>query len=142
MRTGSKRLHRVGDIDAWEGKRLAISAEVKQLHLRARDLDDLANFANATQKRNAIGIVFAIKFDDDVRTALAEQGVQTVDVTEMLKIVELWDSMKQRTAVASLIYYVTQVEKNRALEDRLTAFIEAIKAEGSSQPDARAGSDP
>jgi len=27
VRTGSKRLQRVGDIDGWEGARLAISAE-------------------------------------------------------------------------------------------------------------------
>ena len=41
VRTGSKRLQRVGDIDGWEGKRLAISAEVKQYILSANNVPDL-----------------------------------------------------------------------------------------------------
>ncbi len=42
----------------------------------------------------------------------------------MARIVDLWDPLKQRTAVASLTYYVTNVEKNSALAERL-AFLEA-----------------
>lgn len=127
VRTGSKRLQRVGDVDAWEGNRLAISAEVKQYHLRANDIDGLSAFANETQRRSAIGIIFAIAFDKEVREAMATQGVQTVDLTEMQRIVDLWDSMKQRIAVASLIYYVTQVEKNDPLSKRLLAFIQSVR---------------
>ncbi len=125
VRTGSKRLQRVGDVDAWEGNRLAISAEVKQFRLKLDDVEDLAAFANETQKRSAIGIVFALGFNPDARAAINAQGVQTVDLDEMQKIVDLWDSMKQRTAVASLIYYVTQVEKSKPLEIRLTEFLKA-----------------
>jgi len=38
VRTGSRRLQRVGDIDGWEGARLAISAEVKQLRAKLQQL--------------------------------------------------------------------------------------------------------
>ena len=48
VRTGSKRLQRVGDIDCWEGSRLAISAEVKQLILKPDAVADIEGFANAT----------------------------------------------------------------------------------------------
>jgi hypothetical protein len=46
VRTGSKRLQRVGDIDGWEGARLAISAEVKQFEIKAEDVPDLEAFGN------------------------------------------------------------------------------------------------
>jgi hypothetical protein len=35
----------------------------------------------------------------------------------------MWDPLKQRTAVASLVYYVTNIEKNSALAERLAAFL-------------------
>jgi hypothetical protein len=34
VRTGSKRLQRIGDVDGWEGARLAISAEAKQFEIK------------------------------------------------------------------------------------------------------------
>jgi hypothetical protein len=43
----------------------------------------------------------------------------------MVRIVELWDPLKQRTAVTSLVYYVRHVEKSSALAERLTAFLNA-----------------
>src|SRR5690606_7197609 len=62
VRTGSKRLQRVGDIDAWEGSRLAISAEVKQFELKSDDVPDLEAFAHAAAQRGAIGIIAALGF--------------------------------------------------------------------------------
>jgi hypothetical protein len=50
-RTGSKRLQRVGDVDGWEGGRLAISAEVKQYALSIDDTRDLESFSNAIGQR-------------------------------------------------------------------------------------------
>ncbi len=125
VRTGSKRLQRVGDIDGWEGARLAISAEVKQLVLKTADVADLEAFGNETGRRGALGAVFALGFDPAARGAVEGLGLKALDVYDMVRIVELWDPLKQRTAVTSLVYYVRLVEKNSALSDRLAAFLSA-----------------
>jgi hypothetical protein len=128
VRTGSKRLQRVGDIDGWEGARLAISAEVKQFELRPGDVPDLEGFAHETARRGALGIVVALEFKDGVQDQLEALGVKALDADDLLRIVELWDPLKQRTATTSLVYYARHVEKNSSLGDRLDAFlIEAAK---------------
>lgn len=123
VRTGSKRLQRVGDVDAWEGSRLAITAEVKQYVLKEDAVEQLAGFANSGTSRGAISLVCALGFEERVREKLEELGLHPLDLDDMRYVVDLWDPMKQRTAVASLTYYVKHVEKNSALGDRLDAFI-------------------
>lgn len=123
VRTGSKRLQRVGDIDGWEGARLALSAEVKQFELKPEDVADLRSFANATGQRGALGIVAALGFRDGVRDELGGLGLKLLAVDDMLRIVELWDPLKQRTATASLVYYARHVEKNSSLADRLDTYL-------------------
>lgn len=123
VRVGGKRLQRVGDIDAWEGSRLAITAEVKQYILTAEHTTQFANFANEANKRGAIGIVFSLGFEDGVREAIEDLGVRALDIEDIQAIVGIWDPMKQRTAVASFTYYVKHVEKSSALSERLDAFI-------------------
>jgi hypothetical protein len=125
VRTGSKRLQRVGDIDGWEGARLAISAEVKQRTLTLTDIPDLEAFANETGRRGALGAVVALSFNPGVRDAIEGLGVKPLDIHDVVRIVELWDPLKQRVAVASLVYYVRHVEKNSALTERLAKFLEA-----------------
>jgi hypothetical protein len=128
VRTGSKRLQRVGDIDGWEGARLAISAEVKQFEFKASDIPDLEAFAHETGRRGALGLVVALEFKDGARDKLEAMGVKALDADDLLRIVELWDPVKQRTATTSLVYYARHVEKNSSLGDRLDAFlIEAAK---------------
>jgi len=124
VRTGSKRLQRVGDIDGWEGGRLAISAEVKQYALALGHVPDLGDFANQTGRRGALGVVFALAFEEGARPALAGLGLKTVDPADMIRIVELWDPLKQRTAAMSLAYYVQHVEKNSSLTARLDDFLD------------------
>ncbi|MGO7367080.1 hypothetical protein [Rhizobium leguminosarum] len=132
VRTGSKRLQRIGDVDAWEGGRLAISAEVKQFALKVGDVPDLEAFANATGRRGALGIVAALSFEAGAREAVEALPVRALDVNDLLRIVELWDPVKQRTAVSSLIYYAKHVEKNSALSKRLEDFIkEATESWGA-----------
>jgi hypothetical protein len=123
VRTGSKRLQRIGDVDGWEGGRLAISAEVKQFELKLSDVPDLESFANATGRRGALGVIAALGFEEGVREALEAIGAIPLDRADMLRIVELWDPLKQRTAVSSLLYYAKHVEKNSSLAGRLEAFL-------------------
>ena len=124
VRTGSKRLQRVGDVDAWEGGRLAVSAEVKQYEISLDGVADLEAFANETGRRGALGLVVALGFEQGVRERLAGLGVQALDRGDLLRAVALWDPLKQRTAVASFVYYVTHVEKNSALGNRLGGFLD------------------
>ena len=129
VRTGSKRLQRVGDIDGWEGARLAISAEVKQFEIKPGDVPDLQGFAHETGRRGALGLVVALDFKDDAKSQLEALGVKALNSDDLLRIVELWDPVKQRTATTSLVYYARHVEKNASLGDRLDAFlIEAAKS--------------
>jgi hypothetical protein len=124
VRTGSKRLQRIGDIDAWDGARLAISAEVKQYLLNADDIAKLQNFANDVTKRGSLGIVAALQFADGVRTTIEELELRALSIDDLIRIVDLWDPLKQRVAVSSLNYYFRHVEKNSSLFKRLEKFLE------------------
>jgi hypothetical protein len=134
VRTGSKRLQRVGDIDGWEGKRLAISAEVKQYGLPPDSVPDLEAFANEVGRRGALGLVAALNFDAGVRDMIEALGLRALDTDDLLRVVELWDPLKQRTAVSSLLYYATHVEKNSFLSLRLSEFLE-LASQASPPPD-------
>lgn len=125
VRTGSKRLQRVADVDAWDGARLAITAEVKQLRLTAKALAGLHGFANQATRRGAIGLVMALGFEPGVREQIEVLGLRALDVDNLLQVVALWDPLKQRTAVQSMVYYVKHVEKNGPLGKRLDEFIAA-----------------
>ncbi len=123
VRTGSKRLQRVGDVDGWDGSRLAVSAEVKQFAIRATDLPDLDSFVNDVGLRGAIGLVVALGFGDGTRERLEERGIRALDRDDVLRIVTLWDPAKQRIAVASMLYVFEHVEKNKSLVARFNAFL-------------------
>lgn len=131
VRTGSKRLHRVGDIDGWEGARLAMSVEVKQYVLSPDHIASLEAFANETGRRAALGIVAALGLDDGVRERLDQLGVRSLDICDMQRTVALWRPLKQRAAVSSLIYYVRHVEKSAALASRIDAFLDDVASEWS-----------
>lgn len=125
VRTGSRRLQRVGDIDAWDGARLALSVEVKQFELRAEDAADLAGFAHETGRRSALGLIVALDYRPGAREAFEASGLKTLSRSDLHRIVSLWDPQKQRIAVTSLIYYARHVEKNAALGDRIDAFLQS-----------------
>lgn len=141
VRTGSKRLQRVGDIDGWDGARLAISAEVKQFEIKPNDVPDLEAFANATGQRGTLGIVAALGFKEDSRGQIEGMGLRPIDTDELLRIVELWDPLKQRTAAASLVYYARHVEKNSSLADRIDRFLLGA-AKRPDEPAERVGTWP
>jgi hypothetical protein len=123
VRTGSKRLQRVGDIDGWEGARLAISAEVKQFEVIPDTLLDLEGFANDTGRRGALGLLVALGFKDGADEIVINMGLRALDLQGLIQIVDLWDPLKQRTAVSSLIYYAKHIEKNSSLAERVEEFV-------------------
>jgi hypothetical protein len=133
VRTGSKRLQRVGDVDGWDGARLAMSAEVKQYVVSHDTLADLEEFANATGRRGTLGVIVALGFEEQAREELSAKGLVALDIEDMRRTVELWDTLKQRTAVASLVYYARHVEQNATLIDRIDAFLEQAEEDWERQ---------
>lgn len=125
VRTGSRRLQRIGDVDGWDGGRLAVTAEVKQYVLSGMVTQDFTVFAHSASKRGAIGIVFAISFGDGVRAQLESLGLQALDLEDVQRALALWDTIKQRIAITSLFYYIRHVEKNSALIKRVEEFVDA-----------------
>ena len=47
----------------------------------------------------------------------------------MLRTVALWDPLKQRTPVSSLVYYARHMKRNVALTKRIEAFLERVAGE-------------
>lgn len=129
VRTGSKRVGGVGDIDAWEGDRLIISAEAKHYKLTADVLPDLAGFADAVLKRKAIGIVVAEDFEEEVRRGLKDRGLVPLSRQQLVELVSLWDPIKQRIAAQAFIYYASHVEQNAALAARIQKFVTQLTPE-------------
>ena len=123
MRSGSKRLQRIGDVDGWDGGRLAISAEVKQYVLTADDVSTLVVFANSTNSHGSIGIVATLGFDSGVRDQVEILALIPTDKNDILQIIALWDTVKQRIASTSRFYYIRHVEKNSTLIERVEAFV-------------------
>lgn len=127
VRTGSSRRQRVGDIDAWDGERLAVTAEVKAYTLTAGDIDDLSDFAHEVNRREAIGLVVAFGFEEEAREQLLESGVKPLSIEDLVGIVDLWDPAKQRIATKSFVYYAHHVEQNNVLITRVDEFLEEIE---------------
>jgi len=124
VRTGSRRRQRVGDIDAWDGERLAITAEVKSFEVTEETLEALAVFANEVGRREAIGLLVSQGFSGKARNAAEAAGLRPLDREDLIHIVSLWDPAKQRIAVESLVYYAAHVEKNSVLLGRLREFLD------------------
>lgn len=123
LHTGSKRLNRIGDIDAWDGSALAVSAEAKHYQITEAHLSQFAEFVEKVRRHSAIGIVAALGFTADARESLEAEGVRAVDSDELLRMVSLWDPAKQRIAVSNLLYYAQHVEGNSRLIGRLKTFL-------------------
>ena len=126
VRTGSKRVGGIGDIDAWDGDRLILSAEAKHTLFTGTDVASLEGFTNAITKRKAIGLVVAEAFTDDARQQFTDKGLHALSRADLINLVAIWDPMKQRIAAQSYLYYASHVEQNAALTTRVKAFIESV----------------
>lgn len=127
VRAGGERIGKIGDVDGWDGVRLAISAEVKQYAFRENHLPAIARFLSSVAERGAVGIVAAIEFDEPSRASLDGDGIVPLSVLEMLKIVKLWDLAKQRIAVAAFSYFIDAVEGSAPLYQRYKTFLEDVE---------------
>lgn len=137
VRTGSKRVGRIGDIDARDGELLVLSAEVKQYKLELAEVPGFAQFSSQVNDQGALGLVVALDFEDGARDALLELQLEPVSIADLIERVRLWDSLKQAIAVQALLYYVHYIEKSSALYKRLRTFLDgldSIAAEVVAEP--------
>ncbi|WP_304270957.1 hypothetical protein [Brevundimonas naejangsanensis] len=126
VRAGGERIGKVGDVDGWDGVRLAISAEVKQYLFKENDLPTVAKFLANVAERGSVGIIAALDFDLNARQALEDVGIIPLSVPEMLKIVKMWDLAKQRIAVAAFSYFIDAVEGSAPLYERYKSFLSDV----------------
>lgn len=123
VRTGSSRVKGIGDVDAWEGRRLAISAEVKHYRFTATDVDGIKKFIGKVQERGAMGLVVATSFEANAVDLISAQGLRAVDLADVSRIVALWDPLKQRAALNAFEYAIWQKELSIDLGERLDEFL-------------------
>lgn len=123
VRTGSARVSGIGDIDAWEGKKLTLSAEVKQFKFKVGDVDELKKFIENVRMRGAMGLVVAISFEDDAVALLEQQGMRALSRDDLMRTVSLWDPVKQRAALNAFEWAVVQKELSIELGQRLDEFL-------------------
>jgi hypothetical protein len=130
VRVGAKRVQRVGDIDAWDGRRLIISAEVK--HFRVDDAEGFGPFAAEVKRRGAMGMIVAQSFAKGVPQGLDGLGLRPLDLEDLRRLVSVWDPLKQRIAVNAFVYYVAHREQNSALLARTRAFLATLGMNGNN----------
>ena len=123
VRTGSSRLKGIGDIDAWEGKKLTISVEVKHFVFNATDLEEIEQFVQKVRQRGALGLVVATDFAAGVREDVATAGLVPLAVEDLVRIVTLWDPVKQRAALNAFEWAIVQKEQSTGLIERFNEFL-------------------
>ena len=125
-RAGSARTRGVGDIDAWEGDRLVMSAEVKHFVVAANDVSDFTHFAANVVERGALGFVVAEDFQGGLRDEIEMLGLHALSRVDLLRIVSLWDPLKQRAALNAFQWVVVHKEQNSGLIDRVQHFLDSV----------------
>ncbi|ACC72576.1 hypothetical protein PPMP20_26565 [Paraburkholderia phymatum] len=122
-RTGSKRVHRIGDIDAWDGSRLVKTCEVKHFKVMTADAIDFTAFAGEAGKRRAGAYLVAEDFEsEETRSAIEELGVKTMTLEDLKHHVSVWDPLKQQIALQAFEYFITHREQNSSLTSRFRQF--------------------
>ncbi|MGN7161939.1 restriction endonuclease, SacI family [Sphingomonas sp. SAFR-052] len=126
VRTGGARVKGIGDIDAFEGERLTISAEVKAFRFAQDDLEHTEHFITESLQRGALGLIVAIGFVDGVANMVRDRGVIPVTPEDLLRTVALWDPVKQRAALNAFEWAIVHKEQSPDLIGRYRDFLEEV----------------
>lgn len=133
VRTGSKREKRVGDIDARDGEKLVLSAEVKQYVVGDKDLGEFGEFSKLIAQHQALGLVVALGFKEDAAKKIAGMGLEPLSRDDLIERVRIWDPLKQRIAISAILYYANFREQNSVLYGRIQEFIANAEAANTSK---------
>lgn len=124
--SGSSRVGAAGDVDGWTGGSLALSVEVKDLHISVDDLSQFDQFRKQLLRwPNATAVVLARSLDDKAETWLAERNILSLDRPRMASNVSYWDLPKQRMAVREFLYFLNVIQNNAKLIARFSDFCES-----------------
>ncbi|MBW7849953.1 MAG: hypothetical protein H3C38_05605 [Rhodospirillales bacterium] len=123
VRTGSAREAGIGDIDAWEGDQLVISAEVKHYVVTGAIQEEIEFFVSEVRQRGALGLVIAEDFRDGARETIEALGITPLSRADLVRIVALWDPLKQRAALNAFQWVVVHREQNGPLIERVARFL-------------------
>lgn len=126
VRTGGARVKGIGDIDAFEGERLTISAEVKAFRFGQDDLEHTEHFITETLQRGALGMIVAVGFLDGVADMVRDRGIVPVTPDDLLRTVALWDPVKQRAALNAFEWAIVHKEQSPDLISRYRDFLEEV----------------
>lgn len=128
VRTGSARQKGIGDIDAWEGDRLIITAEVKHFVVTREQAQLFDHFSHEVRQRAALGILVAEDFHSGARESIEAIGLQAISLSDLIRIVTLWDPLKQRAALNAFQWVVVHREQSPGLIKRLDEFLGRVGA--------------
>ena len=135
VRDGSKREGRVGDVDVWDDRgQLIVTAEAKHFIMNLGNAVELGGFAAEALRRNALGLVIALGFQEGVREKIESIGLRPMDLDDMHSVVELWDPSRQRAAISAMDYYFRRIEKKAALIERFDNFRTELAAGDNAPP--------
>jgi len=123
VRTGSKRVGGIGDIDAWDGDRLVLTAEAKHSKFTFDDVAGIAGFLSGVTRNRATGMVVADTFDELAKQALTKADITPLSRQDLVRFVSLWDPLKQRIAARSFLFYASHIEQNGPLSRRVREFM-------------------
>lgn len=126
VRVGGSRVDGVGDVDAWEGRQLVSTAEVKHFTFTREKVTDITSFIRKSRERNAHGMLVALDFGEGAVELLSDEGVRAVSKTDILREVKNWDPRKQDIALKAFEYAIARIEKSAGLVERFDRFIEEI----------------
>jgi hypothetical protein len=102
---------------------------------------DLTHFAASITERAALGLVAAEDFQNGVREKIAAIGLHPLSRRDVLRIVSLWDPLKQRAALNAFQWVVVHKEQNSGLIDRVQQFLESVGYMSPLQPHPKRISD-
>lgn len=126
VRTGSARLEGIGDIDAWEGDQLIVSAEVKAFAVDDAIGAELDFFSSEVRQRGALGMVVAEEFREGAREIIEQLEAIPLSRADLVRIVSLWDPLKQRAALNAFQWVVVHREQNGPLIRRVQDFLTRV----------------
>jgi hypothetical protein len=141
VRSGGARHGAVGDIDAWSGARLTLTAEVKHFVMSEEDVTgEITDFAERVRQRASLGLVVALGFEGGAADTVANLGLVPLTLQDIADDVRLWETQKQAMAINFVTYCFLRLEMSAALTERFQAFIvRASEQWGVQPPDIAAG---
>ena len=126
-RTGSRRQARVGDIDAYMGPDLILSAEIKDRTISGSNVNsELGTMIDLAENTDTISLAICDSVTDDARDEMEEAGVKVLDEDDLRENLEMWDYHKQNQAVQAMVHYYANVEQNPSGTQRLLEFINQV----------------